>query len=215
MSTTSGDFVNSVRESINRKKEEEYRKRTILRESLENMLGIFRKSGRIEVRNSKDFETNEMSYLMNLYLDSENIQDDFRIILEQSGIELLQNKIDSRNFIYLANFGKTILSNSSSNTLCFIEMKMTGKYFFSIRIFLKEDSLNYRIYDTNYFYLKLWVFDGVEFSNHEIQILTADRSKKKMRVSLGENYYLSILFDELGEIKETNISKKRGAKSGL
>ena len=100
MSTTSGDFVNSVRESINRKKEEEYRKRTILRESLENMLGIFRKSGRIEVRNSKDFETNEMSYLMNLYLDSENIQDDFRIILEQSGIELLQNKIDSRNFIY-------------------------------------------------------------------------------------------------------------------
>ncbi len=215
MSTTSGDFVNSVRESINKKKEEDYRRRTILRESLETLLDIFKKSGSIEIRNSKDFETNEMSYSLNLYLDSENIHGEFKVLLEQRGISLLENKIDSRNIVYLTNFGKTILSNSSSDTLCFIELRMTGKYFFSLKIFLKTDQLSYRIYDSSYFYQKLWVFDGVDFSNHEVQILTSDRSKKKLKANLAERYYLSISFDELGEITETNISKKRGAKSNF
>jgi hypothetical protein len=60
--------------------------------------------------------------------------------------------------------------------------------------------------------LKLLVFDGIDFSNHDIQIRTQDRSKKKMRVDLNSNYYFNIMFDKMGEVVETNISKKRGAK---
>lgn len=215
MSTTSGDFVNSVREIINRKKTDENRRRIILREILENILSSFNKSGRIEVRNTKDFETNEISYSMSLYLDSEDIKADFKSILEKSGINLIDNHIDNKNSVYLANFGKNILSNSSSDSLCFMELKLTGKYFFSLKLFLKTETLSYRVYDTNYFYLRLWVFDGLNFSNHEVQIKTADRSKKNMKVDLDQKYLLTISFDELGEITETNISKKRGAKRDL
>lgn len=215
MSTTSGDFVNSVREIINRKKTDENRRRIILREILENILSSFNKSGRIEVRNTKDFETNEISYSMSLYLDSEDIKADFKSTLEKSGINLIDNHIDNKNSVYLANFGKNILSNSSSDSLCFMELKLTGKYFFSLKLFLKTETLSYRVYDTNYFYLRLWVFDGLNFSNHEVQIKTADRSKKNMKVDLDQKYLLTISFDELGEITETNISKKRGAKRDL
>jgi hypothetical protein len=33
-----------------------------------------------------------------------------------------------------------------------------------------------------------------------------------MRVDLNSNYYFNIMFDKMGEVVETNISKKRGAK---
>lgn len=210
MGTTSGDFVNSVREIINKKKSEEYRKRSILREILGNVLEVLKRSGRAEIRSTKDFETSEISYLANLYLDSENIILDFKLILEKSGILLIENKIDDKNVVYLADLNKVIVSNSDS--FCFIELKITGKYFFSLRIIPKSEPFSYRIYGENYFYLKLWLFDGSDFSNHSIQILTKNREKKKMKSNLDEAHSLNVIFDELGEIVETNISKKRGAK---
>ena len=212
MSTTSGDFVNSVREIMNRKKNEEYRKRAILREILENVLESLKVSGKAEIRNTKDFETSEISYSANLYLDSEDISSDFKSILGESGIHLVENKIDDRNFVYLGNLGRSILSNFNSDNICFIELKITGKYFFFLRIIPRDEHISYRIYDSNYFYLKLWLFDGSEFTNHEVRILTKDREKKKMKSDLNNVYSLNISFDELGEIMKTNISKKRGAK---
>lgn len=212
MNTTSGDFVNSVREIINKKKNDESRRRSILREILETILETLKKSDKVEIRSTKDFETNDISYSTNLYLDSEDIISDFKSILEKSGINLMENKIDNKNFVYLANLGRSILSNSNSDSLCFIELKITGKYFFSLRIISKNDPISYRIYETNYFYLKLWFFDGSNFTNHEVQILTPDRSKKKMKTDLNGAHTLNINFDDLGEIVDTNISKKRGAK---
>ena len=105
-----------------------------------------------------------------------------------------------------------ILSNLNLDSICFLELKITGKYFFTLRITLKTEDISYRVYDTNYFYLKFWFFDGLNFSNHDIQIMTQDRNKNKMRVDLNNGYFFNIVFDKMGEVCETNISKKRGAK---
>ena len=212
MSTTSGDFVNSVRDILNKKKTDDNRRRIILRDIFDNLVSYLKNSGKAEIRNVKDFETNEMSYLLNLYLESDNINEDFYNILKNNGVVLDRHEIDSKNSLYVANFGKIMLSNLNSDSICFLELKITGKYFFTLRITLKTEAVSYRVYDTNYFYLKLWVFDGIDFSNHDIQIRTQDRSKKKMRVDLNSNYYFNIVFDKMGEVVETNISKKRGAK---
>jgi hypothetical protein len=215
MSTTSGDFVNSVRDILNKKKTDDNRRRIILRNIFEDLINYLKNSGKVEIRNIKDFETDEMSYLLNLYLESDNIYEDFYSILEKNGVVLNRHEIDPKNSLYVSNFGKTVLSNLNSESICFLELKLTGKYFFTLRITLKTESVSYRVYDSNYFYLKLWVFDGVDFSNREVQIRTEDRNKKKMRVDLDNGYYFNIKFDTMGEVIETNISKKRGAKQNL
>lgn len=212
MSTTSGDFVNSVRDILNKKKKDDNGRRIILRDIFDSLLNYLKNSGKAEIRNVKDFETNEMSYLLNLYLESDNIQADFYEILENNGIVLDRHEIDSKNSLYLANFGKIMLSNLNLDSICFLELKITGKYFFTLRITLKTEDISYRVYDTNYFYLKFWVFNGINFSNHDIQIMTQDRNKNKMRVDLNNGYFFNIVFDKMGEVCETNISKKRGAK---
>lgn len=212
MSTTSGDFVNSVRDILNKKKKDDNTRRIILRDIFDSLINYLKNSGKAEIRNVKDFETNEMSYLLNLYLESDNIYADFYEILENNGIVLDRHEIDSKNSLYVANFGKIMLSNLNLDSICFLELKITGKYFFTLRITLKAEDISYRVYDTNYFYLKFWVFDGINFSNHDIQIRTQDRNKNKMRVDLNNGYFFNIVFDKMGEVVETNISKKRGAK---
>ncbi len=212
MGTTSGDFVNSIRNILNRKRTDENRKRAILREIFESISDSLKKSGKVEIRSVKDFETNEISYILNLYMESDNIYDDFGGIVGNSDSIVRGHKIDQKNSVYAINFGKSLISNSSSDTDCFIELKITGKYYFTVKISLKSENISYQIYESNYFYLKMWIFDGSDFSNHEIQIRTPDRNKKRMRVDLNDHYVLNIIFDEMGEITETNISKKRGAK---
>ena len=64
MSTTSGDFVNSVRNILNKKKTDDNRRRIILRNIFEDLINYLKNSGKVEIRNIKDFETDEMSYLL-------------------------------------------------------------------------------------------------------------------------------------------------------
>jgi len=202
----------SVRDILNKKKKDDNTRRIILRDIFDSLINYLKNSGKAEIRNVKDFETNEMSYLLNLYLESDNIYADFYEILENNGIVLDRHEIDSKNSLYVANFGKIMLSNLNLDSICFLELKITGKYFSTLRITLKAEDISYRVYDTNYFYLKFWVFDGINFSNHDIQIRTQDRNKNKMRVDLNNGYFFNIVFDKMGEVVETNISKKRGAK---
>ena len=109
MSTTSGDFVNSVRDILNKKKKDDNTRRIILRDIFDSLINYLKNSGKAEIRNVKDFETNELSYFLNLYLESDNIYADFYEILENNGIVLDRHEIDSKNSLYVANFGKIML----------------------------------------------------------------------------------------------------------
>jgi hypothetical protein len=55
MSTTSGDFVNSVRDILNKKKTDDNRRRIILRDIFDNLVSYLKNSGKAEIRNVKDF----------------------------------------------------------------------------------------------------------------------------------------------------------------
>ncbi len=209
MKKSSEDFVKSIKEKVNQQKNIEMIQRNLLHDSLDYFSSVVLKNGGIEVRNCKKFDSGEMNCFLNLYSENESIPNQIDSVLNGTNLEYRKLDLDDKKSIYCVNFGNNILSSPHDDNWIFIEFHFKGKHIFECKMSSKLGSLEYSLYDSKYFNIKFWVFDGESFSKYEIPLININRNRRGIKRSLDEKYSASISFDPVGEVESIKVTKKR------
>jgi hypothetical protein len=209
MKKSSEDFVKSIKEKVNQQKNIEIIQRNLLHDSLDYFSSVILQDGEIEIRSCKKFDSGEMNCFLNLYSEHDSIPDQIDSILHKNNLEFKNLRLDERKLIYCVNFGNNILSSAHNDNWIFLEFYLKGKHIFECKISSKLGSIDYSLYDSKYFNIKFWVFDGESFNKYEIPLININRNKRGITRSLDEKYSASIKFDQIGEVESIKVTKKR------
>ena len=213
MKKSSEDFVNSIKEKVNQQKNIETIQRNLLHDSLDYFSSLLSKNGQIDIRSQKKFDSGEMNCFLNLYTEVDDIPGLINSILESSKLEYKNLTLDPKKVIYCINFGENILSSPYDDNWIFIELYLKGKHIFECKISPKHGTLDYSLYESKYFNIKFWIFDGEYFSKYDVPLINITRNKRGIRREIDGKYVASIKFDPVGEVELIKISKNKGAKT--
>jgi hypothetical protein len=208
MKKSSEDFVKSIKEKVNQQKNIETIQRNLLHDSLDYFSSLIRDDGSIEIKSHKKFDSGDMNCFLSLYSEVDSIPDQINLIFDNFRHPYKLLELDSKKIIYCVDFGNNILSSPKEENLIFLEFYFKGKHIFDCKLSPKLGSLDYSLYDSNYFNVKIWVFDDL-FGKYEIPLINISRSKRGIRRELAGKYTVSIKFDLVGEVESIKISKKR------
>lgn len=212
MGDTSEKFVRSLKERLEKSRNLEKLKRNILGDSLDFISDIIRNSPTVEIREVRNYETSEISCFLNLYSDSDDRISSIIEILSKNNLEHKHKLLNTKKSLFLVNLGNNLVSSGRENNWCFLEFDFKGKHIFDLKITVMSDNLSYSIYDKNYFKVEFWVCDDLILESYDIQLRSYNRDKNKLVVEVDPKYRVTLIFDEVGEIDNINISKKKGRK---
>jgi len=212
MRDTSEKFVRSLKEKLEKNKNLEKLRRNILGDSLDFISYMIRNSNDIEIREIRNYETSEISCLINLYSDSDDLISSINNMLLSKNLSYKKKELNQKKSLFLVNLGDNIISSGKKDNWCFLEFDFRGKHIFDVKITIMYDSLSYSIYDKNYFRVDFWICEDLDIKKYDIQLRSANRDKDKLIVHIDENYKATLFFDGVGEIEKINISRKRGEK---
>lgn len=212
MEKISGNFVRSLRDQIEeRKKSKEY-DRSILRDSLNYILGIFKLSNCVELRAVKNFETNELSCAASLYTESEKIWADLQKQLRKRFPEMISLAIDPKILVVQFDLKGKLEGYRNKKNPVLIQFLMKGKHTLEMKLFLKNSDPFHVVYDKSYFRLKLWISSKEQIIPVDFKIESKDRNKEEAILDLDQGFKIKLGFNPTGEIKTINILNKRGRK---
>jgi hypothetical protein len=89
-----------------------------------------------------------------------------------------------------------------------MEFYFKGKHIFECKISPRLNHVDYALYESKYFNIKLWTFED-SFNKYEIPLINISRNKRGIRRELDGKYTAFIKFDPVGEVESIKISKKR------
>jgi hypothetical protein len=212
MRDTSEKFVRSLKEKLEKNKNLEKLRRNILGDSLDFLAYTIRNSNDIEIREIRNYETSEISCLINLYSDSDDIISSIGNMLSAKNLNYIRKDLNQKKSLFLVNMGNNITSSGKIDNWCFLEFDFRGKHIFDVKITVMTDPISYSIYDKNYFKIDFWLCEDLDIKIYDIQLRSANRDKNKLIVHIDSNYKATLFFDGVGEIEKINISKKKGEK---
>jgi len=208
MKKSSEDFVKSIKEKVNQQKNIETIQRNLLHDSLDYFSSIIKDDGEIEIRSHKKFDSGEMNCFLSLYSEADSIPNHINFIFNNSKHRYKSLELDSKKIIYCVDFGNNILSSPHDENWIFMEFYLKGKHIFECKISPRLNSVDYALYESKYFNIKLWTFED-SFSKYEIPLINISRNKRGIKRELDGKYTAFIKFDPVGEVESIKISKKR------
>lgn len=204
--------MRSLRDQIEeRKKSKEY-DRSILRDSLNYILGIFKLSKSIELRSVKNFETHELSCAASLYTESETIWSDIQKQLRKKFPEIVCLEIDSKILVVQFDLKGKLEGYRNKKNPIVIQFMMKGKHTLEMKLFLKNSDPFHIVFEKSYFRLKLWISSKDQIFPVDIKIESKDRNKEEVSLNLEQGFRIKLGFHPTGEVKTINILGKRGRK---
>ena len=208
MKKSSEDFVKSIKEKVNQQKNIETIQRNLLHDSLDYFSSLIKDDGGIEIRSHKKFDSGEMNCFLGLYSEVDSIPNHINSIFDNFKHPYKLLELDSKKIIYCVDFGNNILSSPHDENWIFLEFYFKGKHIFECKISPRLGTLDYSLYESKYFNIKLWTFEE-SFNKYEIPLINISRNKRGIRRELDAKYTASIKFDPVGEVESIKISKKR------
>lgn len=212
MKKTSEDFVRSLREKINDKRNEDIIQRNVLHNALDYFSSILCKDQKIDIKNVKKYKNRDLKSSIKIYSEQENIFEHISNLLTSEKLEFNSSKIGDKIIIFVINFGNSLVTSPKKNNWVVVEINILGKYTFDIDVYLKISDMLYSIYEKKYFGIKIWLCDHLNILSYEIPLIDCKRDKSGIKRILDEIYSAKISFDSIGEVNGIKISKKNGAK---
>jgi hypothetical protein len=209
MKKSSEDFVKSIKEKVNHQKNIETIQRNLLHDSLDYFSSLISENDEIEIRNQKKFDSGEINCFLGLYSENANIPDQINLILDDNKLEYKFLDLDSKRIIYCVNFGNHILSSPKDDNFVFLEFYFKGKHIFECKLSSKIGPIDYSLYESKYFNIKIWIFASECFNKYEIPLINITRNKRGITRVLDGKYTASIKFDPVGEVESIKVFKKR------
>jgi hypothetical protein len=212
MKKTSEDFVRSLREKINDKRNEDIIQRNVLHNALDYFSSVLCKDQKIDIKNVKKYKNRDLKSSIKIYSEQENIFEHISNLLTSEKLEFNSSKIGDKIIIFVINFGNSLVTSPKKNNWVVVEINILGKYTFDIDVYLKISDMLYSIYEKKYFGIKIWLCDHLNILSYEIPLIDCKRDKSGIKRILDEIYSAKISFDSIGEVNGIKISKKNGAK---
>jgi hypothetical protein len=205
-SGASETFVKILKDKISQDKEKDQILRNILQEGLNLVLGYLEKN--LEIRNLKNFEINEICFYFDIYSD-DNIETAISNSFQKNSVNYDKYDLSDCFKLFFLNLGdKVSIFSSIIKPEFFIQICSKKGNLYRVKFFLCKKGINFSIFENNYHFFKIWIYDSGKFHDYTIPLKGISRDKKKQkRVTSDKKYNVTIFLNENGEVDRAEISK--------
>ena len=205
-SGASETFVKILKDKISQDKEKDQVLRNVLQEGLDLILGFLGQN--LEIRNLKNFEINEICSYFDVY-SKNNIDLDILDCLQKNSVEYKKHDLFENRVLFFVNLeNKVSLFSSIIKPKFFIQVFYKKGNLYRIKFFLHNKGINFSIYENNYHFFKIWVYDSGNFYDYTVPLKGISRDKKKQkRTTSDRKYSVTIFLNENGEVDKAEVSK--------
>ncbi len=209
----SGNFVRSLKEKISEEKNQIQKKRILLQDSLNIILGIFKEHPDLEVRTIRDFETSEISCFVDLYSPEDPYQS-IKNSLEKSGISSQSAMMGEYKCLFILDLENRLIASGNPHNIISLEIFSKRLRTFKIKLSHCDSKFAYSVFEKNYHEIKYWFYENSEINVESIRLKDFNRDMKKISVSSGESAHdITITFNEMGELDTFNLFPKKRRKN--
>ena len=209
----SGNFVRSLKEKISEEKNQIQKKRILLQDSLNIILGIFKEHPDLEVRTIRDFETSEISCFVDVY-SPEDPYESIKNSLEKSGISNQSAMIGEYKCLFILDLENRLVASGNPHNIISLEIFSKRLRTFKIKISHCDYKFAYSVFEKNYHEIKYWFYENSEINVESIRLKDFNRDMEKISVSSGESGHdITITFNEIGELDTFNLFPKKRRKN--
>lgn len=209
----SGNFVRSLKEKISEEKNQIQKKRILLQDSLNIILGIFKEHPDLEVRTIRDFETSEISCFVDVYSPEDPYQS-IKNSLEKSGISSQSAMMGEYKCLFILDLENRLIASGNPHNIISLEIFSKRLRTFKIKLSHCDSKFAYSVFEKNYHEIKYWCYENSEINVESIRLKDFNRDMKKISVSSGESDHdITITFNEIGELDTFNLFPKKRRKN--
>ena len=209
----SGNFVRSLKEKISEEKNQIQKKRILLQDSLNIILGIFKEHPDLEVRTIRDFETSEISCFVDVYSPEDPYQS-IKNSLEKSGISSQSAMMGEYKCLFILDLENRLIASGNPHNIISLEIFSKRLRTFKIKLSHCDSKFAYSVFEKNYHEIKYWCYENSEINVESIRLKDFNRDMKKISVSSGESDHdITITFNEIGELYTFNLFPKKRRKN--
>ena len=209
----SGIFVRSLKEKISEEKNQIQKKRILLQDSLNIILGIFKEHPDLEVRTIRDFETSEISCFVDVYSPEDPYQS-IKNSLEKSGISSQSAMMGEYKCLFILDLENRLIASGNPHNIISLEIFSKRLRTFKIKLSHCDSKFAYSVFEKNYHEIKYWCYENSEINVESIRLKDFNRDMKKISVSSGESDHdITITFNEIGELDTFNLFPKKRRKN--
>ena len=209
----SGNFVRSLKEKISEEKNHIQKKRILLQDSLNIILGIFKEHPDLEVRTIRDFETSEISCFVDVYSPEDPYQS-IKNSLEKSGISSQSAMMGEYKCLFILDLENRLIASGNPHNIISLEIFSKRLRTFKIKLSHCDSKFAYSVFEKNYHEIKYWCYENSEINVESIRLKDFNRDMKKISVSSGESDHdITITFNEIGELDTFNLFPKKRRKN--
>ena len=209
----SGNFVRSLKEKISEEKNQIQKKRILLQDSLNIILGIFKEHPDLEVRTIRDFETSEISCFVDVYSPEDPYQS-IKNSLEKSGISSQSAMMGEYKCLFILDLENRLIASGNPHNIISLEIFSKRLRTFKIKLSHCDSKFAYSVFEKHYHEIKYWCYENSEINVESIRLKDFNRDMKKINVSSGESDHdITITFNEIGELDTFNLFPKKRRKN--
>ena len=209
----SGNFVRSLKEKISEEKDQIQKKRILLQDSLNIILGIFKEHPDLEVRTIRDFETSEISCFVDVY-SPEDPYESIKNSLEKSGIFNQSAMIGEYKCLFILDLENRLVASGNPHNIISLEIFSKRLRTFKVKITHSDPKFAYSVFEKNYHEIKYWCYENSVIRVESIRLKDFDRDLKKINVTSGESgHEVTMTFNEIGELDTFNLFSKKRRKN--
>ena len=212
MERASGDFVRSLKEKVELNKKLKSYERNLLSDSMDYVISTLKGNPSFELVSLKNFKTNELSSIANISVRGRNPIQQIRNFLNLKKLFCEFEKAESNISVCSLDLSGKIAGYRETPNLVVLQFTLKNSGIVEIKIFLQSEDVIFSVYENNYFFLKLWMFESGIFSYKKIDIHNNDRDKIEAEYPIDDKNDLRLTFHETGEISQINILVKKGEK---
>lgn len=212
MERASGDFVKSLKEKIDLRKKVKNYERNLLSDSMDYLINCLKENPCFELVSLKNFKTNQLSSIANILVKGKNPIQQIENFLNSKKLFCEFQKIESNISVCCLDLSGKIVGYREKPNITILQVYLKNSEIAEIKLFLKSEDPVFSVYESNYFFLKLWLFESGIFNCKKIEILSKDRDKIEADYPIDEKNDLRLTFHETGEISQINILVKKGEK---
>jgi hypothetical protein len=209
----SGNFVRSLKEKISEEKSQIQKKRILLQDSLNIILGVFKEHSDLEVRAIRDFETSEISCFVDAY-SPEDPYESIKNALEKSEIHCQSVMLGEYKCLFILDLENRLIASGNLHNMISLEIFSKRLRTFKIKISHCDPKFEYSVFEKNYHEIKYWYYENSVINVESIKLKDFNRDTKKISISSGESDNdITITFNEIGEPDNFNLFPKKRRKN--
>jgi len=209
----SGNFVRSLKEKISEEKNQIQKKRILLQDSLNIILGVFKEHSDLEVRTIRDFETSEISCFVDVY-SPEDPYESIKNSLEKSGISSQSAMLGEYKCLFILDLENRLVASGNPHNMISLEIFSKRLRTFKIKISQCDSKFGYSVFEKNYHEIKYWLYENSEINVESIRLKDFNRNIKKISTLSGESgHEITITFNEIDEPDNFTLFPKKRRKN--